>query len=204
MKKKDSQNNNNNNINDNDGEFVQDEEFINEGASVDKIKKLQHEIKEVKKLRDEYLAGWQGAKADYINLKREHEKSLSKLRENVQIDCIEDLLPVLDSFEMAMKNKEAWGKVDKNWRDGIEYIYQQFLSILGKYNVTIISETGAPFNPRYHEPIETEKASQESSPLSVAQTEDNYDSVVAIIQSGYRIGDMVIRPAKVKVRKYQE
>ncbi len=162
------------------------------GGRGDKLKQLRTELKEMQKERDEYLTGWQKAKADYINLKNEQESLRKNLTQHVRVRCIEDLLPVLDSFEMAMKG-EAWQGVEANWRIGVEYIFQQLQTVLSNYGVSEIGqgEIGKDFNPDRHEPMEIGESSEGEAP----------DQVQAIMQKGYQIGEMIIRPAKVKVSK---
>jgi molecular chaperone GrpE len=107
---------------------------------------------------------------------------------------MEDLLPVLDSFDMAMENKEAWEKVDANWRRGVEHIHQQFLRVLSDNNVSAINQSGVKFDPNLHESI------------SVIETDDKDQdhTIYSVTQSGYKIGDRVIRPARVNVFEYKK
>ena len=88
----------------------------------DVVKKLRADLKQARKEKEEYLTGWQRAKADYVNLQKSEGEKYKELRTHVTTAMIEDLLPVLDSFDMAMSNREGWEKVDANWRIGIEYI----------------------------------------------------------------------------------
>ena len=150
---------------------------------------MRAELRDAKKQRDEYLAGWQKAKADYINLKNESEESRNNLREHIRYDNVLDMLPVIDSFEMAMAG-EAWESVDANWRTGVEYIYQQLWKVLESYGVTEIAETDIPLDPAIHEPMGTEPVEAERN-----------DHVLAIVQKGYRMGEKVVRPAKVTIGK---
>ena len=163
-----------------------------EQKAAGKMKDLRTQLAEAKKERDEYLTGWQKAKADYINLKNENEKARTSLRSHIQSESVYDILPVIDSFQMAMAG-EAWEAVDSNWRVGVEYIYQQLWKILEGYGVTEINEINTDFDPNMHEPMEMEPV----------QDENQHDQVLAIIQKGYRMGDRVLRPAKVKVGKLE-
>jgi len=163
-----------------------------EQAASGKMKDLRTQLAEAKKDRDEYLTGWQKAKADYINLKNENDESRKMLKSHIQANTVYDLLPVVDSFQMAMAG-EAWESVDSNWRVGVEYIYQQLWKTMEGYGVTEINEDNVSFNPSLHEPMETEIVTDEA--------QDGY--VLAIIQKGYQIGENVIRPAKVKVAKLE-
>jgi hypothetical protein len=64
---------------------------------------------------------------------------------------IEDLLPVLQSFDMAMGNKEAWEKADKNWRIGVEYIYSQLTKALSDNGLEEIKALGENFDHSLHD-----------------------------------------------------
>lgn len=157
-----------------------------------KMKDLRKQLAEAKKERDEYLTGWQKAKADYINLQKENEKARTSLRSYMQADSVYDLLPVVDSFQMAMAGS-AWESVESNWRMGVEYIYQQLWKVLEGYGVSEINDINISFNPNTHEPME----------LETVQDSANHDQVLGIIQKGYRIGDRILRPAKVKVGRME-
>lgn len=155
-----------------------------------KMKDLRKQLVEAKRERDEYLVGWQKAKADYINLQKESEKARVSMRSHMRKENVYELLPVIDSFQMAMAG-EAWESVESNWRVGVEYIYQQLWKVMEEYGVSEIQDTNIPFEPQLHEPMEIETITDESQ----------NDQVLAIIQKGYRMGDTIIRPAKVKVGK---
>jgi molecular chaperone GrpE len=159
----------------------------------DVTKKLREELKTVRKEKEEYLTGWQRAKADYVNLQKEEERKRKELRNFITLGLVEDLLPALDSFDMAFANKEAWEKVDANWRSGVEYIQKQFLQALESYGVSKIDQANVSFDPMLHESIETVSTDD--------QSEDH--TIASITQSGYKMGDKVIRPARVKVYEFR-
>lgn len=142
----------------------------------------------------EYLEGWQRAQADFANLKKTHQAELTELRKYASRDLIEKLLPTIDSFQMAFGNKEAWEKVDQNWRTGVEYIYQQLWKTLEEEGLSVIDKTNTPFNPLMHQAV------------GQVETDDkSKDSVVlTIVSPGYQLNENVIRPAKVEVGHYQE
>src|SRR3989304_9814155 len=102
----------------------------------DKLKKLKEKLKTCQKEKQEYLDGWQKERADFQNCKKDEDKRRADYMNYAKERFAFELLPVLDSYDMAFQNKEAWEKVDKNWRMGVEYIHQQLLKILSDYGVT--------------------------------------------------------------------
>ena len=103
---------------------------------------------------------------------------------------MEALLPLADSFHMAMANKAVWEQADENWRKGIEGINSQLLQILKDNGVVPVDPSGEAFDPARHEAIGT------------TEVEDNeIDKVVMVMQQGYEmtLGDKteLIRPARV-------
>jgi len=173
---------------------IEFEETEHEGVSQkDKLKKLREELKQAKEQSHEYLTGWQTERASFANYKSEEEKKRSERISGMKLNLISDFFPVLDSFDMAFANQEAWEKVDPAWRTGVEYIHTQFMKTLENYNVSLIDKKGVNFDPTIHEPVEHIEVSNES---------DN-DKIIAIIQKGYTSGGTVLRPAKVKVGKYE-
>lgn len=167
-----------------------EDDILEEVGSADKIRSLRNQIQTLTQERNEYLTGWQKAKADYINFKNEQDRLKSEMKGYIQSQCVDDLMPVLDSFEMAMKG-EAWQNVDANWRIGVEYIFQQLQTVLKNYGVDEIKEVGIAFDPRLHEPVE----------IVDAENGEKSDQIQSIIQKGYKMGETIIRPAKVKVTR---
>lgn len=184
--------------------FVESTEEGEEIPTKDVVKKLREELKTCRKEKEEYLTGWQRAKADYINL----QKELDMVRLNVSIlakeKMAEKLLPALDSFEIAFGNIEHWKKIDKDWQDGITSIYQQLISGLANSGIEKIDQRDIPFDPNIHQSI------------SVIETQDESKdhTVEKVLQIGYKISDLpalsreqagrVIRPAKVTIYEYKK
>jgi molecular chaperone GrpE len=165
-----------------------DEEGIEKGTLA-KLKDLRDKLKKSDTQRQEYLTGWQRDKAEFVNARKRDQERQKELVKYANEELILDVLPVLDSFEMAKANKEAWEKVDKNWRVGIEYIQSQILAILQKNGLTELNPLGADYSPLEQEAIE----------MVPVEDKDQDGKVVAVINKGYKLGDRVIRPPKVKV-----
>lgn len=172
-----------------DFEFVEEDGEGAELSSVAKAKKLREDLKTANKERLEYLTGWQRAQADYVNLKKESDERLTRGKELGREQLMDSLLPALDAFDMAIGNKEAWQKVDENWRNGIEFIHSRLISALEENNMSVIDTIGAPFDPNLHEAIENIPTDDKSLDHTIA----------AVIQKGYKMGERILRPARVKV-----
>jgi molecular chaperone GrpE len=147
------------------------------------------EIDKLKAERDEYLAGWQRAKADYANYKKQMEASMADFRSMANEGLIEELLPVLSSFEMAFSNKEAWEKADKNWRAGVEYIYSQIKGVLEQNGLKEIDPIGQKFDHSKHEAVKYEPTNDKGKEGTVSR----------VLERGYMLGNKLLRPAKVIV-----
>jgi len=118
------------------------------------IKQLRQKIKELEEKNREYLTGWQRERADGVNLRKRLEEEKKEFSKFAKEDITTELMSVLDSFESAFKNKEAWEKVDKNWRVGVEYIHTQLVNVLGNHGVGVIDPLGEQFDPQRDEAIE--------------------------------------------------
>lgn len=158
-----------------------------------KIKQLREKLKKSEAERMEYLSGWQRAKADLINARKRDEEDKKDFVKYANEDLISEILSVLDSFDMAFANKEAWEKVDKNWRIGVEYIYSQLLSVLEHFHLKAINPAGQKFDPNHHVSIE-----------NVEVTDKAQDGmIIDVIQKGYELSGKVIRAPKVRVGEFK-
>ena len=158
-------------------------------ASQTKLQKLKEQLKTVQKEKEEYLQGWQRAQADLVNLRKRDGEKLAQAVEHAEESLLEDILPVIDSFDSAMKNQTAWQAVDANWRLGVEYIYNQLQKVLEEHSVTEIPTTGE-YQAEFHEVVE-EKDSENTASGHIIDT----------VQKGYRLKNKVLRIAKVVVAK---
>lgn len=154
-----------------------------------KLKDLREKLKQSQSESREHLTALQRARADYVNLKKEKDEVTDVVKQKTTERIMLGFLPVLDSFDMAMGNTDAWNAVDANWRVGVEYIYNQMKTVLDDYGVTEISVAGVAFDPMLHDPMEAKETEDEKLD----------DVIEKIIQKGYKMGDKVIRPAKVIV-----
>jgi molecular chaperone GrpE len=154
-----------------------------------KVDKLRVRIKELEKKNSELLDGWQRDKADFINARRQDAENQKKFATFAKEDIIMELLQILDSFESAFKNKEAWEKVDKNWRMGVEYIHTQLSNVLAQHGLSVVNPLGEKFDHNRDEAIETVPV----------ENPDDGDKILEVVNSGYKLHDKLIRAPKVKV-----
>ena len=160
---------------------------------------LRDKLKVCEAEKREILEESQRAKADFLNAKRRLEEERKRDRERGTISHIEDLIPLCDSFQVAMSNKEVWEKADENWRKGIEGIYSQLQNILSTNQVSVINPIHTTFNPYQHEALSTTPVTDEK--------EDHM--VMAVIQMGYELKKSdntteIIRPARVIIGAFEK
>lgn len=158
------------------------------------LKKLRADLKEAKKEKEEFLTGWQKERADFVNYKKEESNRQINLSLSLREHMLNRFLTVIDSFDMAFANKEVWEKVDENWRKGVEYIHSQMNSIFEEYGVKELGEVGESFDPSIHQSMEM---------VVTDKKEDNH-KVSEVVQKGYKLGERVMRPAKVNVYEYKD
>ena len=153
------------------------------------IEELKKKLEECEKLKDEYLAGWQRERADFLNYKREELERIGEILKYTNVGLILNILPILDNFEIAEKKLPEDLKNDENVK-GILQLKNQILDFLKNQGVEEIKSLGEKFDPNFMEVVETTEAKDKESGI-----------VVEEIQKGYKINGKVLRPARVKVAK---
>ncbi len=147
---------------------------------------LKDQIAEMTSQRDEYLAGWQRSKADFINYKKEEMKKMEDIARYGNEDLIKDLISVMDNFDLALRTLEKAGPVEK----GIYLIRTQIDDILKKRGLVKIDlKPGDMFDPAVAEA------------LSEVDAEQPPGAIVQEIEPGYRLHEKVLRPARVIISK---
>lgn len=147
---------------------------------------LRDMLAAAEKQRDEYLAGWQRAKADFINYRKEEFAHLQEVAQYGSEDLIKDLITVLDNFDLGLRVLEKNGPVEK----GVYLIRSQIEDILKKRGLEkIVIKPGDVFDPAVAEAMT--EVSLESPPGTIVQE----------IEPGYRLHDKVLRAARVIIAK---
>lgn len=128
----------------------------------------------------------QRERADATNLRRRHEEQIANLKSIVKASVVRDLLPVVDNFERSLKHVPA-DLEGHDYIKGIQAVIKQFEKTLTGLGVQRIKTVGEAFDPRYHEAV------------SMEEGEGTEEVVSEELQSGYTLGEEVIRHAMVRV-----
>lgn len=126
-------------------------------------------------------------RADAINASRRHEEQLAGARQHAKASLVKELLPIIDNFERALKHvpKDLAGN---DYVKGVQGVARQFEKVLSDLGVEKIQTVGEPFDPNLHEAVSMEDG-------------DGKEEIVSDeLQSGYKLGDEVIRHAMVRVK----
>ena len=125
--------------------------------------------------------------AEFDNYRRRTNKEKLDLMETAGEKIFTEMLSLIDDFERVNSAMQKTEDV-KSLREGVDLIYQKFINFLGKHDVHAIETHDADFNTDEHEAVTT-----------FAAGEDKKGKVVDCTQKGYKLGDKVIRFAKVVV-----
>lgn len=138
------------------------------------------------KQRDEYLAGWQRARADFLNYKRDEAARFEQMLKFANEDLLEELIGVLDSFDLGLQALEKTGPVEK----GVYMIRAKLDDVVKQRGLEKLPvKIGEKFNPSISEAI------------AETESEQPAGTILEIIEHGYKLHDKVLRPARVKISK---
>jgi len=155
------------------------------------LESLEKKLEEKAKLADEYLSRLKYLQADFENYKKREARDRKNFEMSATEGLIKNLLPIIDTFEIAIAsanknfNKASFVK-------GIELIYSDLLSVLGKEGLKQIKAVGKKFDPYYNEVT-----------MTVINNDLPEDTVIEEHEKGYMLGSKVIRTSKVKVSKVE-
>jgi molecular chaperone GrpE len=138
----------------------------------------------IKEERDQLLDRLARLQAEFENARKRAERERQEFREYAIGNVVEQFLPVLDNFDLALKSTGTTEQL----RSGVELIVKQMEEVLRQMQVLPVAAVGEPFNPHHHEALGT------------VEREDLPDQHVAEeIRRGYRLRDRLLRPALVRV-----
>ena len=147
------------------------------------------EESELKKQRDEYYDMLLRKSAEFDNYRKRIERERQSFAESTAASVMEELLPLLDDLELAIKS-DPGSEATAAYRRGVELIQRQLEAIIRKRGVTPIEALGADFDPHFHQAVSHEPA------------EGRRDGeIIEEFRRGYMLGDRLLRPSMVKVAK---
>ena len=142
------------------------------------------EVELLKAERDQLLDRLARMQAEFENARKRTEREKADFRDHVTGNVVEQFLPVLDNFELALKSEGSAEQL----RSGVSLIVKQMEEVLTKMQVSTIPAVGAEFDPRVHEA------------LGAVERDDIPDQHVAEeIRRGYKIRERLLRPSLVRV-----
>jgi molecular chaperone GrpE len=146
-------------------------------------------LTQIESERDEYLETLRRVQAEFENYRKRVIKEQTALVDRATSGLVEQLLPVLDSFELALKNLDSAGSDDiESVRKGVELVYAELLGVLEKAGLSRLEAEGKPFDPNVHEAVMQEDG-------------DGEPVVTDVLRTGYTLKGRVLRPAMVKVTR---
>jgi molecular chaperone GrpE len=131
--------------------------------------------------------------AEFENYRRRVEREKGETYARARAEVVVELLPVIDNFERAISSLETSGGDAESLRQGVELIHKQFKDALKKFGLEAVESVGQAFDPHLHEAVTME-----------ATDKFKENTVIQEFQRGYRLGEKLLRPAKVKVASSPE
>ncbi len=140
---------------------------------------------------DQYLELAQRTKADFENYRRRAVREAAAAQDRGIAKLAKELLPAVDNLDRALAAAEAAGESDNGTAtlvSGIKLVHADVLAALGRAGIEPFSPQGEPFDPQHHEAV-AQQAVEGAQP----------GTVIEVYQCGYRLGDSILRPARVVV-----
>ena len=153
-------------------------------AVAETVTGLHEECDRLRAERDGLMDRLARLQAEFDNARKREQRERADYRSFAIGDAVEQFLPVLDNFKLALSSKGSAEQL----RTGVELIAKQMDEVLRSLNVTPVETVGHPFDPRFHEALE-----------SVERPDVPDHQVIEETRRGYRIKDRLLRPALVKI-----
>ncbi len=170
------------------GQEQENQETKQEEAPANEAEKQEQELEKAHAALEEQKDKYLRLSAEFDNYRKRTMKEKAELILNGGEKTITSILPIVDDFERALKNMETATDVAAI-REGVELIYNKFMSVLGQNGVKVIETKEQALNTDFHEAIAVIPAPQE----------ELKGKILDCVQTGYTLNDKVIRHAKVVV-----
>ena len=153
----------------------------------EQVAALKIALEEMDMKAEEYLDGWQRARAEFANYKKRVLRENMDIRQVARGEVIKLYLDIADDLERALQEKPEIGD-GETWAEGIEIIFQKLRARLESEGIKPMNPMGKEFDPNIHEALMKEESEEFES-----------GQIIEVMQEGYWIGDKVLRPALVRV-----
>ena len=170
--------------------FNEESAFEDQAADPDleeQVAALKIALEEMDMKAEEYLDGWQRARAEFANYKKRVLRENMDIRQVARGEVIKLYLDIADDLERALQEKPEIGE-GETWAEGIEIIFQKLRARLESEGIKPMNPMGKEFDPNIHEALMKEESEEFES-----------GQIIEVMQEGYWIGDKVLRPALVRV-----
>jgi len=158
-----------------------------EDPAADEARQFETDLDTLQRERDDLLDTTRRLQADFENYRKRVLREQTALVDRSTEGLVEQLLPVMDSFELALANLEH-GDVDEKVRKGLELVFAELTSVLEKAGLERIDALGAPFDPNEHDAVMQDDGEGEPH-------------VGDVMRTGWKLKGRVLRPAMVKVTR---
>ncbi|MCD4801695.1 MAG: nucleotide exchange factor GrpE [Anaerolineales bacterium] len=163
------------------------EDQVAEPELEEQVTALKTALEEMDKKAEEYLDGWQRARAEFANYKKRILRENMDIRQVARGEVIKLYLDIADDLERALQEKPEAGD-GETWAEGIEIIFQKLRARLEVEGIKPMNPIGEEFDPNIHEALMKEESEEFES-----------GQIIEVMQEGYWLGDKVLRPALVRV-----
>lgn len=162
-------------------EFEETDVVEEEAAEVSEETELNQQLEEA---QDRYLR----VQAELANIQKRNAKERQDAAKYRSQSLATELLPVIDNLERALEI-EVDDEKAVNFKKGVEMVYNMMVEALKNEKIEAINPINEPFDPNFHMSIQVQEAEEEQEP----------DTVINVIQKGYKLNDRILRPAMVVV-----
>ena len=131
--------------------------------------------------------------AEFENYRKRVERERADVFHRARADVLLEMIPILDNLERALVSLEESEGDAEALRHGVELVHKQFKDALTKFGLQPVESVGCTFDPHLHEAVTMEATDQHQE-----------NTIIEEFQRGYKIGDRLLRPAKVKVASTPE
>ena len=156
---------------------------------VETIPSMEEMLKQSELLAQEHHDAWLRAKADADNIRKRAQVDISNAHKYAVENFSSELLAVKDSLEAALNVENT---TLENLKSGVELTLKQLISVFEKFNIAEVSPMGEKFDPHQHQA------------MSMVEADAAPNTVIGVMQKGYKLNDRILRPALVMVAKAKQ